>query len=100
MTADQPAPRQTVGAPENAVRKGVPSSCRPDPRPARGARQVIGGLRITARGRGATPTARSWCVCGRDRFAAGEQRVLALITDHHDHTAACPRHAGEAGAAA
>ncbi len=30
MTANQPAPRQAVGAPGNAARKGVPSALRPD----------------------------------------------------------------------
>ncbi|NEA65395.1 hypothetical protein G3I56_23050 [Streptomyces sp. SID12488] len=39
---------------------------------------------------GATPTATSTCLCGRDRRAFGERHVLALITDHTDHRDHCP----------
>ncbi|MEW1724132.1 hypothetical protein [Streptomyces sp. NPDC093109] len=50
-------------------------------------------MRITAP-RGAAPTAASWCVCGRDLFAAGHRQVLALIADHTAHRDICPRHTG------
>ncbi|QFR02614.1 hypothetical protein F9278_17635 [Streptomyces phaeolivaceus] len=40
--------------------------------------------------RGATPTATSKCLCGRDRSAVGHRRVLALITDHTAHRDTCP----------
>ncbi|MEU9057012.1 hypothetical protein AB0D37_42700 [Streptomyces sp. NPDC048384] len=39
--------------------------------------------------RGATPTATSKCLCGRDRSAVGHRKVLALITDHEAHRGLC-----------
>ncbi|NUP43061.1 MAG: hypothetical protein HOY76_40100 [Streptomyces sp.] len=39
---------------------------------------------------GATPTATSKCLCGRDRSAIGRPKVLALITDHTAHRDVCP----------
>ncbi|MCC5032295.1 hypothetical protein DMH02_003250 [Streptomyces sp. WAC 00631] len=86
--AEPTGPPAAVGEPTGAARKGVRTACRPDPHPSDG-RRPVAWLHIAAPGR-ATPTARSWCACGRDRFAAGQRRVLALISDHHDHRAACP----------
>ncbi|WP_123975330.1 hypothetical protein [Streptomyces sp. Ag109_O5-1] len=40
--------------------------------------------------RGATPTATSTCLCGRDRGAVGHRKVLALIADHDTHRYLCP----------
>ncbi|MGW3030229.1 hypothetical protein ACWDCB_03240 [Streptomyces sp. NPDC001178] len=40
--------------------------------------------------RGATPTATSTCLCGRDRSAVGHRKVHALIADHETHRYACP----------
>ncbi|UQX00912.1 hypothetical protein [Streptomyces sp. RerS4] len=57
-------------------------------------------LHITAPGRGATPTVRSWCGCGRDLFAAGQARALALIADHDHHRTTCPQRADDRSAAA
>ncbi|WP_167739521.1 hypothetical protein [Streptomyces subrutilus] len=37
-----------------------------------------------------TPSVRSWCACGRDLFAAGQDRALALIADHERHRTLCP----------
>ncbi len=76
-------------APKNAARKGVRSALRPEPHRPDG-RQPTAWLHITAPGRGTTPTARSWCACGRDRYAAGHRRVLALIADHTAHREVCP----------
>ncbi|MGW1888356.1 hypothetical protein [Streptomyces sp. NPDC001970] len=45
--------------------------------------------------RGATPTATSWCACGRDRSAVGHRKVLALIHDHTSHRDLCPLHITE-----
>lgn len=93
MTARDPRPvrpdppRAAVGA-KAAARQGVPSSLRPDPRPGDG-RRPIAWLTITAP-RGATPTATSVCDCGRNLFAAGYRRVLALIDDHTRHRTLCP----------
>ncbi|WP_174248318.1 hypothetical protein [Streptomyces hoynatensis] len=36
------------------------------------------------------PTARSWCVCGRDERVIGRRRVAALIADHTAHRDTCP----------
>ncbi|MEE6269506.1 hypothetical protein V2E29_28225 [Streptomyces diastatochromogenes] len=40
--------------------------------------------------RGATPTATSKCLCGWDRSAVGQRRVLALIEAHTAHRDTCP----------
>ncbi|MBK3542453.1 hypothetical protein KZB17_32520 [Streptomyces sp. 09ZI22] len=56
-------------------------------------------LTITAP-RGATPTATSICQCGRNLFAAGHHKALALIADHTDHKTRCPLRADQEGAAA
>ncbi|MFF8694967.1 hypothetical protein ACF08W_22485 [Streptomyces sp. NPDC015144] len=78
------------GAAKNAA-EGVPSG--PDPQAGHG-RRPIAWLIITAP-RGATPTATSTCDCGRDLFAAGHRRVLALIDDHARHRDLCPLRATE-----
>ncbi|WP_335941672.1 hypothetical protein [Streptomyces sp. PTD5-9] len=75
-------------APKNVGRQAVPSSPRPDPQVGDG-RRPIAWLTITAP-RGATPTATSVCDCGRNLFAAGHRRVLALIDDHTRHRDLCP----------
>ncbi|MFE4373274.1 hypothetical protein ACFRMN_34565 [Streptomyces sp. NPDC056835] len=89
---DQPGPAEPAPAPSGSgalrvVAEGVPSAVRPDPQQGDG-RHPIAWLRITAP-KGATPTAASWCACGRDLFAAGHRKVLALITDHTDHRDRC-----------
>ncbi|MBK3584677.1 hypothetical protein JHN49_13415 [Streptomyces sp. MBT57] len=56
-------------------------------------------LTITAP-RGATPTATSICLCGRNLFAVGHHKALALIADHTDHKTRCPLRADQEGAAA
>ncbi|WP_416972426.1 hypothetical protein [Streptomyces sp. 4F14] len=80
--------RPVVGESANAARKGVLSALRPDARTGDG-RHPVAWLTVTAP-RGATPTARSWCACGRDRSAVGARRVLALIADHTAHRDTCP----------
>ncbi|MFF4672375.1 hypothetical protein ACFY1C_21365 [Streptomyces sp. NPDC001279] len=83
-----PAPATSgSGAPKNVGRKAVPSSLRPDPQVGDG-RRPIAWLTITAP-RGTTPTATSVCDCGRNLFAAGHRRVLALIDDHTHHRNLC-----------
>lgn len=47
--------------------------------------------------RGATPTATSKCMCGRDRSAAGRRKVLTLIADHEAHKDACPLRSSQEG---
>ncbi|WP_234333679.1 hypothetical protein [Streptomyces viridochromogenes] len=80
------------------VAKGVPIAVRPDPHRGDG-RYAVAWLRITAP-RGATPTATSQCLCGRDRSAVGHGRVLALITDHEAHRDLCPLRTPQEGRAA
>lgn len=85
------------GAPK-VVAEGVPTAVRPDQQAGDG-RYPIAWLTITAP-RGATPTATSVCQCGRNLFAAGHHRALALIADHTDHKTRCPLRADQEGAAA
>ncbi|MFF1557703.1 hypothetical protein [Streptomyces sp. NPDC058279] len=95
----EPAPTpHGPGAPK-VVAEGVLSSVRPDPRADDG-RRPIAWLHITAPGRGTTPTVRSWCWCGRNLFAAGQTRALALIADHDRHRTTCPLRADDRSAAA
>ncbi|MFC9240905.1 hypothetical protein ACFTZK_31270 [Streptomyces decoyicus] len=76
------------GAPK-VVAEGVLSALRPDPQQGDG-RHPIAWLHVTAPGHGAIPTATSKCLCGRDRSAVGQRKVLALIEDHHTHRTTCP----------
>ncbi|GGQ42141.1 hypothetical protein GCM10010215_77120 [Streptomyces virginiae] len=75
------------GAPK-VVAEGVPSALRSDPGWDDG-RRPVAWLHINAPGRGVAPSARSWCACERDMFAAGQRRVLALIADHEQHRTDC-----------
>ncbi|MFD9371428.1 hypothetical protein ACFWA6_27530 [Streptomyces sp. NPDC060020] len=86
------------GAPK-VVAEGVISSVRPDPHADDG-RRPVAWLHIVAPGRGVTPSVRSWCQCGRDLFAAGQARALALITDHVQHRTLCPLLGSQEGKAA
>ncbi|WP_327362907.1 hypothetical protein [Streptomyces sp. NBC_01296] len=85
----EPAPAPAGSGAPKVVAEGVPSVLRSDPHGDDG-RQPVAWLRITAPGRGVTPSARSWCACGRDLFAAGQARALALIADHEQHRELCP----------
>ncbi|MFI6726785.1 hypothetical protein [Streptomyces atratus] len=76
------------GAPKVAGREAVPSSVRSD-QPVGDGRYPIAWLTISAP-RGAVPTATSVCECGRNLFAAGQRKALALIADHTDHRTRCP----------
>lgn len=97
--AAQPAvPQTAVGEPKGAARKGVRTALRPDPQAGDG-RYPVAWLRITAP-YGATPTATSTCLCGRDRRAFGERHVLALIADHEHHRDTCPLRTPQEGRAA
>lgn len=96
--AEPAAAQAVVGEPTGAARKGVRTALRPDP-PGGDGRYPIAWLRITAP-RGATPTATSTCLCGRDRSAIGHRRVLTLITDHEHHRDTCPLRTPQEGRAA
>ncbi|MFJ3637965.1 hypothetical protein [Streptomyces sp. NPDC090112] len=87
----KPAPAKDGRGAPRGVAEGVPSSVSPDPR-ADGGRRPIAWLHIVAPPSfGASPSVRSWCSCGRDLFAAGRTRALALIADHAQHREACSR---------
>ncbi|WP_405942069.1 hypothetical protein [Streptomyces sp. NBC_00207] len=87
----EPAPALDGSSAPKGVAEGVPSSVRPDPHADDG-RRPIAWLHIVAPpSYGASPSVRSWCSCGRDLFAAGRARALALITDHAEHRTACSR---------
>ncbi|MBV7245719.1 hypothetical protein [Streptomyces sp. MW-W600-10] len=102
-----PAPRLRAAEPATAVSgrgapkvvaEGVPSAVRPDQQTGDG-RHPVAWLTITAP-RGATPTVSSVCRCGRNLFAAGHHRALALIEDHTRHRGLCPLRTPQEGAAA
>ncbi|GAA1288139.1 hypothetical protein GCM10009579_59460 [Streptomyces javensis] len=102
-TTDQPRPAEPGlapdgrGAPRNVGRKAVPSALRSDQQQGDG-RYPAAWLHITAPpDHRATPTAHSWCACGRDRSAIGRRRVLALIADHEAHKPACPLRSSQEG---
>ncbi|MEV6541246.1 hypothetical protein [Streptomyces sp. NPDC051665] len=86
-SAELPSPQADLGEPKG-VAEGVPTAVVPDPQQGDG-RYFVAWLSISTP-YGATPTARSTCLCGRDRRAFGERKVLALITEHADHREHCP----------
>jgi hypothetical protein len=86
--AEPAVARPAVGEPNGAARKGVRTALRSDPQEGDG-RYPMAWLNIRAP-YGSTPSATSTCLCGRDRRAFGERRVLALIADHIDHREHCP----------
>ncbi|MDX2402829.1 hypothetical protein NJO91_06795 [Streptomyces microflavus] len=94
----EPAPAASGSGAPKVVAEGVPTAVRPDQQTGDG-RYPIAWLTITAP-RGATPTATSICGCGRNLFAAGHHKALALIADHTDHKTRCPLRADQEGAAA
>ncbi|MCP3758741.1 hypothetical protein [Streptomyces sp. TBY4] len=95
----EPAPATDGNSAPKVVAEGVLSSVRLNPCFDDG-RRPVAWLHITAPGRGVTPSARSWCSCGRDLFAAGQTRALALIDDHVRHRTACPQLVSQEGKAA
>ncbi|WP_405973576.1 hypothetical protein OG496_33390 [Streptomyces sp. NBC_00988] len=89
------APAQADLGDSKGVAVGVPTAVRPDPQQGDG-RYPVAWLTICTP-RGATPTARSTCLCGRDRRAFGARKVLALITEHAGHREHCPLRAPQEG---
>ncbi|MET9597853.1 hypothetical protein [Streptomyces sp. NPDC006459] len=92
----EPAPATDGSGAPKVVAGGVPSALRSDPRWDDG-RRPVAWLHINAPGRGVTPSVRSWCARGRDLFAAGQRRALALIADHDQHRTVCPHIAPQEG---
>ncbi|WP_405788342.1 hypothetical protein [Streptomyces sp. NBC_01367] len=96
----EPAPTPDGSSAPKVVAEGVPSSVSPDPH-ANDGRRPVAWLHIVAPpSYGATPSARSWCSCGRDIFTAGLTRALALIDDHEQHRTICPLRADDRSAVA
>ncbi|KUN64844.1 hypothetical protein AQJ46_27345 [Streptomyces canus] len=98
QAAPQAVGTTAVGEPKVAARKGVRTAVGPDPQSGDG-RYPVAWLTISAP-RGAVPTATSTCLCGRDRSAVGNRRVLALIADHTAHRDTCPLRTPQEGRAA
>jgi hypothetical protein len=96
--AEPASPAPAVGDPKG-VAEGVRTALGSNPHGDDG-RRPIAWLTINAPGRGAIPTATSWCACGRDRSAVGIRRVLALVADHDTHRTACPLRNSQEGRAA
>ncbi|WP_329306663.1 hypothetical protein OG322_17770 [Streptomyces sp. NBC_01260] len=94
----EPAPTASGSGAPKGVTEGVPIAVLPDQQTGDG-RYPIAWLTITAP-RGAVPTVTSVCECGRNRFAAGQRKALALITDHADHRTRCPLRTDQEGIAA
>ncbi|WP_406123309.1 hypothetical protein [Streptomyces sp. NBC_00989] len=92
--AELASPRADLGEPKS-VAEGIPTAVVPDPQQGDG-RYPVAWLTICTP-RGATPTARSTCLCGRERRAFGARQVLTLITDHEAHRDTCPLRAPQEG---
>ncbi|MFE6679590.1 hypothetical protein [Streptomyces sp. NPDC057729] len=86
-TAD-PTPATSGSSAPKDVAEGVPTAVRSDPQTGDG-RYPVAWLTISAP-RGTVPTATSICECGRNLFAAGHRKALALIDDHNRHRTRCP----------
>ena len=86
------------GAPKVVGRQAVLTAVRPDQQTG-DSRHPVGWLTITAP-RGTVPTVTSTCACGRNLFAAGHRKALALIADHTDHRTRCPLRTTKEGIAA
>ncbi|AGP56730.1 hypothetical protein [Streptomyces rapamycinicus] len=105
-TADRPDPADSAARPvpecgqEETARQGVLSALPPEQdstTPPHGDKRFpVAWLHIRAP-HGATPTATSKCLCGRDRNAVGHRKVLALIADHEAHKNVCPLRSSQEG---
>ncbi len=89
MAADPDGSCGTKDDGRQAVLSALPPDQNPSAPPAGDGRFPVAWLHIRAP-RGATPTATSTCLCGRDRSAVGHRKVHALIADHATHRDECP----------
>ncbi|WP_240044862.1 hypothetical protein [Streptomyces alboflavus] len=93
QVANGSRPATNVCGREKAARQGVlsalPAEQHPSVPPPGDGRFPVAWLHIRAP-RGATPTATSTCLCGRNRSAIGRRKALALINDHEAHREHCP----------
>ncbi|MER5509533.1 hypothetical protein ABT052_29980 [Streptomyces sp. NPDC002766] len=89
MAADSGGSRGTKDDGRQAVLSALPPGQYPSGPTGGDGRVPVAWLTICVP-RGATPTATSTCLCGRDRSAVGHRKVHALIADHETHRTACP----------
>ncbi|MFI1397803.1 hypothetical protein [Streptomyces sp. NPDC020681] len=80
--------RLVVGA-QKGVAQGVPIAVRPDPQTDDGRRPVAELHIVAPPDWSVTPSARSWCSCGRERNASGRAAVLGLAADYAEHRDIC-----------
>ncbi|MFC9613908.1 hypothetical protein [Streptomyces sp. NPDC056938] len=73
------------------VAEGVPIAVRPDPQTNDGYRPRAVLHIVAPPDWRVTPTAHSWCSCGRDRQAIGRAAVLSLVAAHNEHRDTCPQ---------
>ncbi|MFI8850248.1 hypothetical protein ACIGW3_08665 [Streptomyces sp. NPDC053499] len=79
----------TKGDGRQAVISALSAAQQPTSPPTGDGRYPVAWLHVRAP-RGASPAATSVCACGRDRYATGQRKVLALIEDHAAHRTVCP----------
>lgn len=96
ISSAEPTPAPDGSGAPKVVAEGVLPAVRSGPGWDDG-RRPVAWIHITAPGRGTAPSVRSWCACGRDLFAAGQRRALALIADHEQHRTLCPHIAPQEG---
>ncbi|MCX5439606.1 hypothetical protein OHO83_17445 [Streptomyces sp. NBC_00569] len=82
--------RLVVGDREG-VAEGVPIAVRPDPQMNDGYRPRAVLHIVAPPDWRVTPSAHSWCSCGRERTAIGRAAVLSLVAAHNEHRATCPQ---------
>ncbi|MFB7163157.1 hypothetical protein [Streptomyces sp. NPDC056242] len=73
------------------VAEGVPIAVRPDPQTNDGYRPRAVLHIVAPPDWHVTPSAHSWCSCGRERTAIGRAAVLSLVTAHNEHRDTCPQ---------
>ncbi|MFE5193403.1 hypothetical protein ACFQ93_06785 [Streptomyces sp. NPDC056601] len=92
--------RLVVGDREG-VAEGVPIAVHPDPQTRDGYRPRAVLHVVAPPDWRVTPSAHSWCSCGRERQAIGRAAVLSLVAAHNEHRNTCPQltHTQEGGKA-
>ncbi|MFI8787135.1 hypothetical protein [Streptomyces sp. NPDC055105] len=73
------------------VAEGVPIAVRPDPQTNDGYRPRAVLHIVAPPDWHVTPSAHSWCSCGRERTAIGRAAVLSLVAAHNEHRDTCPQ---------
>ncbi|MEU8488425.1 hypothetical protein [Streptomyces sp. NPDC048641] len=76
---------------EKGVAEGVPIAVRPDPQTNDGYRPRAVLHIVAPPDWSVTPSAHSWCSCGRERTAIGRAAVPGLVAAHNEHRDTCPQ---------